>query len=908
MTRKQLGLLLVAIIIAGIFAIGNYGGTIIPVVYGDYNTSFSHTRTPIFTDTQFFAPSTSIAFKSVAVGGENNGATSFTIAAFSALPGDALVVMIYVEGAACTMTLGDSLGTNFGAAKICGSTITTHPAVDIFAGITSTSGTDTVTVSNFGGGSANGMAVVADYVGVSGFGQTGTNQQQNLAAGAFTNSVTLTGMNVNSWIATAFTAESMASFTNPPGTTQRTTGSATVCPTGANDCPEADIPAGGASATLTWSMTLSSACNPGLCGASQSAIELQPGQPATASSSIRWNFNSTCVTAFTGSNPGPGFVFDFSKGTSGSGGANCSSADIVISKSPANLQTAAGRMLEMVAGWFDNSGNQIANLTLTLRTNATLPVFTQNYNAMGDVQNRLVWTFRPNYTGGGQQTVYVVRDQSHSVNTDGAVNDLIIQGKFDTITKPNAQTVLNFTGPTNFMEAYGTSAAVSSSNNTASSLQFGQDYYILAQATFTGMPGGSDNARFETIVAGAFGPNVSPFGIWSVPASCNDPVNKSPCSLPTATPTFQFNPLDPSSWGNAIIKGLIWVFTVAVGQATFVVLQVILPLLIQTLNLIGNFFGLGNIGTDISTLLNNWVTFFTNQLPTAFNNLGTLFLRWFDSLTILFSWVPIALSIASNLLSLGINGIGFVLLIVQDTFLLWDTMIVLMLILFWFADIGEYGLSGFQIWIETFKYLVFGLGMRPLLAAIHYGTDVILLMVGILPKPIIQIAAKFDTIIPSIDISGQPTWPNFTMEEVRKGNYFSVLGFLIGVIVLVWFETTSLPGSITALVPGIGVSLTRLAGIPNLLLIFLEIFGFMALFILPAQLFQSMGMGLSTPSFGMEFRRGPQVTVSNVGLRIAKREPGRILKRAEKKLGQVSTGQTNKRLAGLGSSSMENIN
>src|SRR5206468_10813561 len=193
--------------------------------------------------------------------------------------------------------------------------------------------------------------------------------------------------------------------------------------------------------------------------------------------------------------------------------------------------------------------------------------------------------------------------------------------------------------------------------------------------------------------------------------------------------------------------------------------------MITGMNVIGNFLGLGNIGTDIATFLGFWIQFFTSQLPTAFNNLGTLFARWFDSLAILFAWVPIMLSIALNLLGLGVSAISFLLLVVQDIFILWDTMIVLLLILFWFADIGEYGLAGFQAWFETMKYLVFGLGMKSLLETIHYGTDVILLFVGLVPKPFIQRASKFDTIFPSMYISGSPTCPSIRLHEPRHRTY-----------------------------------------------------------------------------------------------------------------------------------------
>src|SRR5437867_2460756 len=577
-------------------------------------------------------------------------------------------------------------------------------------------------------------------------------------------------------------------------------------------------------------------------------------------------------------------------------GINCNSADIMITKTSVNLQTASGRMLEMVMGWGMTSGAggnpPLLNATLVLRSsNGTLPSFTEKYDPYNDVEARLIWTACPTTVcSGGKQSLFIAHDNAKTVLQETFGNDLIISAPDINFHAPNQngfQSVLNFTGPTNFM-AGNTNVT---STNSASSLQMGQDYYILVLAKFNTTTTPCSNCgvvSFQGNTDSVEG-SLNAFGIWSVPSSCSDAVNKVACSLPTPQPVFQFNPLDPSSWGNAIIKGLVWAFTVAIGQALFVIYQVVLPLMITGMNVIGNFVGLGNIGTDIATFLGFWIQFFTNQLPSAFNNLGTLFARWFDSLAILFAWVPIMLAIALNILGLGVSAISFLLLVVQDIFILWDTMIVLLLILFWFADIGEYGLAGFQAWFETMKYLVFGLGMKPLLETIHYGTDVILLFVGLVPKPIIQIAAKFDTIIPSIDISGSPTWPSFRMDEVREGNYFAILGFLIGLVVLIWFETTNLPGSITALVPGVGTTLTRDAPLVNLFLMFLEIFGFVALFILPGQMFKGIApVGLPGVS-QLQFRRGPSVQVSKVSTGFRRREPGRILLRAQKKLAESKT-------------------
>src|SRR2546428_10486522 len=57
-TKRRLAIIFLALAISMIFAIGKYPGGPLPIVMGDYNYSFSHTRTTIFGDTQFNGPKT----------------------------------------------------------------------------------------------------------------------------------------------------------------------------------------------------------------------------------------------------------------------------------------------------------------------------------------------------------------------------------------------------------------------------------------------------------------------------------------------------------------------------------------------------------------------------------------------------------------------------------------------------------------------------------------------------------------------------------------------------------------------------------------------------------------------------------------------------------------------------------
>lgn len=213
----------------------------------------------------------SISFVSTFSNGCAPCGATFTVGPQTISTSIGIVVSIFVEGAACTMTVTDSLSTSYGTAKICGSSSSTHPAVDIFAGISTSSGADTITITSCGGGGANCEAVVTTYSGPTGFGVVATNQQLNQPQGTFSNTVNLAGLGTQSWVVTSFTAESQTvSPTSPAGSTVRhLINPETNCPTAI--CAVADIPA---TTPLTWMYTTGAACAGGVCGASHSALEL----------------------------------------------------------------------------------------------------------------------------------------------------------------------------------------------------------------------------------------------------------------------------------------------------------------------------------------------------------------------------------------------------------------------------------------------------------------------------------------------------------------------------------------------------------------------------------------------------------------------------------------------------------
>src|SRR5207247_9919623 len=143
---------------------------------------------------------------------------------------------------------------------------------------------------------------------------------------------------------------------------------------------------------------------------------------------------------------------------------------------------------------------------------------------------------------------HVLSDSNNtkSVNQETHGNDQII-GLANPNFKPGVQnsfqTVLNFTGPNNFISV---SNQTSTTQNSASGLQMGQDYYILIMANFdTTQTPASCNCILQFLGGITSGTGNPSLGICSVPASCQYRINRVACGLGTPQPTFDFNPLDP---------------------------------------------------------------------------------------------------------------------------------------------------------------------------------------------------------------------------------------------------------------------------------------------------------------------------------------------------------------------------
>lgn len=817
----------IAVFLVLILSVGNYGpfGPI-GIVQGDYNSSFNHTRTPIFTDIAFKGPTTG----AITFNGETfacvNGGTSLTLPGLAGFTtGDNAIVIILGVGVFNAFSISDSMGLSYTERVFSLTGNGGGSSSYIFTSTPSGSGNNVVTITT-GGASRVFCAEAMDYSNIQGFGNTGTFQNDNTNSASGSASVTISFTSGS----TGIDALAANGFTPPnptfaaPSQTQRDQ------QTGNNPlwiiADKASL-SGSTTLTLSWS---GGGVGTGV-SASMSGLEFKGAAGVTNFQKVRWNYNTTCVTT------GGLITFDYSKGVSGATGNNCSSADIAISKSPANLQVAAGRMLEMVTGWNNAANTKPLNVTFVLRTNATLPSFTQTYNPFQDIQSRLIWSICPSFSSScSGQTVYISRDNTKSIFTETPPNDLVIQGGQPFFNATNIpfenQVVLNFTGPTNFMGSFTGSQTTSTSNNTASGLQFGQDYYVLVMANFNtaSAPCGSCTVGFISVqtIAGA-GTSPRSFGMFSVPSSCTDPVNKTPCSLPAAQPVFQFNPLDPSSWGNAIIKGLLWVFTVAVPSGLSLVVSVVLAILQAVLNQIGAFIGWGNIGDQFFSFAAGVVTYFTTGLSDAIGWLLRLILRSIDLIKVANFWVGFYLQGLLNFLADLLNVISeFVVFGTKIVTFLGSSYVLIMILFFLWYDADE-GLEGWYNWFETTKWFAF-ISFDFLERMINFGISSITWLFGRIPT----LDGTTLPELPTIAIGGGPHFPTFEMRALKEGNFAALFGQLLGVGFLVWFETSGLPGSIGSNVTGTAAGVA--APFVNILLILISVMGLLFILNIPAQL------------------------------------------------------------------------
>jgi len=318
-------------------------------------------------------------------------------------------------------------------------------------------------------------------------------------------------------------------------------------------------------------------------------------------------------------------------------GANCASASTIISKASINLQSVSGRQLVGIMQWnLTNSLNRGTQWQMFLRTNGTLPAFNEGWVASADERVRLLWRSNAGDTSGTQYN-YVPRGSTNSIDDEGV--DTIVQTQAWTAaaaaTGIEFDMVLNFTGPRNVMYRFagqtdGINNFFFTETDFQSQLQLGQDYFVGFNVIWdtTIAPAGTSEARLligtNEFQSGQFN---TPLHIDGVPAMCNDTKNTEGVNCPApsgGTRVFdvRINPLDPSSWANAIIKGMVWAAGVAfeylLGFGAFFA-----NLILNGLDAIGQWAGVGNVGTNIRTFFTGISSWLSNIFGIAISWIST---------------------------------------------------------------------------------------------------------------------------------------------------------------------------------------------------------------------------------------------------------------------------------------------
>ena len=347
-----------------------------------------------------------------------------------------------------------------------------------------------------------------------------------------------------------------------------------------------------------------------------------------------------------------------------------------------------------------------------------------------------------------------------------------------------------------------------------------------------------------------------------------------------------------------IVKALINIFIFAfnaflsfiafIGPGVTAALAVIESFLINGLNAVGNAAGLGNIGTDVSAILGQFITYFTSFSPTVFNNLPALFGRFLDTLSFVFPWLPTALSIALNIATLGINAMLFIPTLVGFIFQFVSAGFVIYFILFWFLYTGDDSLGGALAFFESAEWLVFGVGVKYITKEVNFAIDIITALVGLIPKPFIQMAAHAFPRIPTVEVNAHFVNPALDLGEIASGNLFSMMLWMAGITFLDWYEsvTPALPGSIGALLPSAAGQLTWMAGFLNLLEVLTALVSIAAFLMVGINSFARVGLDLGASFLpagpGRRISGGPgSLSIGKSGKRFQGRLERKIEQRKE---------------------------
>jgi hypothetical protein len=578
-----------------------------------------------------------------------------------------------------------------------------------------------------------------------------------------------------------------------------------------------------------------------------------------------------------------------------------------------DLSVVSGKALSLNFTWSVNNPSPNVDLGMFLTTNSTLPV-QSNWNPYNDTNVAYLLRLRCvlNCTNGNNlQTwstnVFSLRTlgQSHSIATEdnsgngfagtnacGALpsaGSCFLSSSFIMNTNPSSNFVrtralLNYTGNTignTNCATSGTGIALTVIgsgcsmftmwNGTLSGTTFNtrlpwfqfqsQQYYLGTYMLATGTSMQLDVA-FQQGSLGTFA--VSTYNVGTAVAVAPN--------------------LDTTGFFGPIIKALI-VIAIFMLQELLIAVSFIAPAIktalvfletiIQTVgDAIGNGLGFGNVGTSLIQVLNGIITFFisANGFSAAISNLPSLISRFIDFLGIYMPWLPISLSIALNVVTLGVNGILFGVKLIGVTFTLVSGVFVTLLIGFWFIYTGDDALGGVLAFLEFFQWLIFGIGIGFLERMVNFGLDFLTMVLELIPKPVIQSSAKKIPRLPILQTEARFVAPSFDLGEIRTGNMFAILMWIIGFDFFARYESASpaLPGSITNLIPAASGFQGSITGLIPILDLVTLLTGGLALVVWPTmRMFTLIGLDL-----GVEVPIGPgrRISGGGFGLKVVKAE------------------------------------
>lgn len=521
---------------------------------------------------------------------------------------------------------------------------------------------------------------------------------------------------------------------------------------------------------------------------------------------------------------------------------NATQSAVAISKVPlGDLGIVTGKMLRLILDW-GLSGSCCGNLQpwgMYLTSNNTIP--TQlNYDPRQDRSVSLLTNVYACVPPGGTfcSGLWIKRNPSDTIAQEdtgscAAASDCLFFGSgagggLPGTTSNLAQTMLNFTGNVGTAACSGSTGngpgcswfqsvtnggniLVGSSQQVPSSNWLTGKYYIGFFAYF----GLSSTTIYIHTGGGGCKNDFLIFctGLWLVvlqPTGTVAPPNIDTGGYLGIVFDFVFNTLTP---GGPLLQAAIKGATgTTIGQALSNTVNSILPNIeaqfigaITSLwqviangielfgNSLGGLFGWGNIGTQFITFINNALTYMTIALGTALNWLVRLISRAVDIVNAIGQWATIYLTGVFNVLADLLNLMPLILdMFIQFT--AWfGSSYALAFFLFFVWYVGDEGLAGIVDWFETMKWCTF-FAFDIFERMINFGISGITWLIGRLPT--------FDgTALPELPTvrTGSPTWPSTEMRGLREGNIFSMIFFGIGVIGLFWFETSTLPGSIAAM-------------------------------------------------------------------------------------------------------------